>query len=252
MLRQVRQAVPPTWTVIVLADRGLYARWLLRRITRLGWHPFLRINTGGTFRPQGQVRGLPLKTLVPQPGTSWAGTGIAFTGRHRQLHCTLLARWETGDKDPWLILTDLPPDASEACWYGLRAWIEPGFKITKRAGWQWQRPPMTHPERAARLWLAVAVATLWRLSVGGAAEETIPESTVPDITGVVPRTPRTRRATRRRLVSVFRRGWSLILVALLDQAPLPMGCFLPEPWPAEPVRYAEEGVEAVKELPQAA
>src|SRR6266516_1648550 len=107
MLRQVRQAVPPTWTVIVLAERGLYARWLLRRITRLGWHPFLRINTGGTFRPQGQVRGLPLKTLVPQPGTSWAGTGIAFKGRHRQLHCTLLARWETGYKDPWLILTDL-------------------------------------------------------------------------------------------------------------------------------------------------
>ena len=252
LLRQVHRAVPPTWTVIVLADRGLYARWLFRRITRLGWHPFLRINTGGTFRPQGQVRGLPLKTLVPQPGTSWAGTGIAFKGRHRQLHCTLLARWETGYKDPWLILTDLPPDASEACWYGLRAWIEQGFKITKRAGWQWQRTHMTHPERAARLWLAVAVATLWLLSVGGAAEETIPESTVPDITGVVPRTPRTRRATRLRLVSIFRRGWSLILVALLDQAPLPMGCFLPEPWPAEPVRYAEEGVEAVMELPQAA
>src|SRR6266704_2914858 len=30
MLRQVRRAVPPTWTVIVLADRGLYARWLFR------------------------------------------------------------------------------------------------------------------------------------------------------------------------------------------------------------------------------
>jgi len=31
---------PKGWTVIVLADRGLYARWLFRRITRLGWHPF--------------------------------------------------------------------------------------------------------------------------------------------------------------------------------------------------------------------
>jgi hypothetical protein len=41
-----------------------------------------------------------------------------------------------------------------------------------------------------------------------------------------------RRATRLRLVSVFRRGWTLILVALLDQAPLPMGRFIPEPWPA--------------------
>ena len=54
MLRQVRRVVPRAWTVLVLADRGLYARWLFRRVTRLGWHPFLRINTGGTFRPTGQ------------------------------------------------------------------------------------------------------------------------------------------------------------------------------------------------------
>ena len=221
MLRQVHRAVPRSWTVIVLADRGLYARWLFRRITRLGWHPFLRINTGGTFRATGQVRGVPLKTLVPEPGTTWQGTGIAFKGRDRQLPCTLLACWEPGYKDPWLILTDLPPEASTACWYGLRAWIEQGFKITKRAGWQWQRTHMTQPERAARLWLAVAVATLWLLSVGGEADETIPASTVLDVTALVPQPARTRRATRLRLVSVFRRGWTLILVALLHQEPLP-------------------------------
>src|SRR4029434_8340153 len=179
VLRQERRALPRSWTVIVLADRGLYARWLFRRITRLGWHPFLRINTGGTFRPHGHVRRVPRRTLVRERGTAWQGTGIAFTGRHRQLHCTLLACWEAGYKDPWLILTDLPPEASTACWYGLRAWIEQGFKITKRAGWQWQRTHMTKPDRAARLWLAVAVATLWLLSVGGEAEETIPVSTVP-------------------------------------------------------------------------
>ena len=232
MLRQVHRAVPRAWTVIVLADRGLYARWLFRRITRLGWHPFVRINPGGTFRPQGQVRRVALKTLAPEPGTTWQGTGSAFKGRHRQLHCTLLACWETDYKDPWLILPDLPPEARAACWYGWRAWSEQGCKITKRAGWQGPRTHMTKPERAARLWLAVAVATLWLLSVGGEAEETIPASTVPDVTAWVPTPPRMRRATRLRLVSIFRRGWPLILVALLDQAPLPMGRFLPEPWPA--------------------
>lgn len=252
MLRQVHRAVPRSWTVLVLADRGLYARWLFRRITRLGWHPFLRINSGGTFRPQGQVRRVPLKTLVPEPGTTWQGIGIAFNGRHRQLHCTLLARWEAGYKDPWLILTDLPPEARTACWYGLRAWIEQGFKITKRAGWQWQRTHMTQPERAARLWLAVAVATLWLLSVGGEAEESIPASTVPDLTALISTLPRMRRATRLRLVSIFRRGWTLILVALLDQAPLPMGRFVPEPWPA--VSMPEEATSSLAglALPRAA
>src|SRR3989449_2260851 len=252
MLRQVRRVVPRSWTVLVLADRGLYARWLFRRITRLGWHPFLRINTGGTFRPTGQVRGVPLKTLVPAPGTTWQGTGIAFKGRHRQLHCTLLACWEAGYKDPWLILTDLPPEASTACWYGLRAWIEQGFKITKRAGWQWQRTQMTKPERAARLWLAVAVATLWLLSVRGEAGATVPASTVLDVTTLGPAPPRMRRATRLRLVRVFRRGWHLILVALLDQAPLPLGRFVPEPWPAVPVPEPQTPSLPVRALPQAA
>src|SRR4029434_10573516 len=52
MFRQLRPAIPARSSVLVLRDRGLYARWLYRRIVRLGWHPFLRINTGGTFRPQ--------------------------------------------------------------------------------------------------------------------------------------------------------------------------------------------------------
>jgi hypothetical protein len=232
LLRLRRPAIPHDWTVIVLADRGLYAPWLFRRITRLGWHPFLRMNTGGSFRPAGTTGWRPLTTFAPRPGTSWRGTGLAFT-RH-QVVCTLLARWEEGYKDPWLILTALAPEASDAGWYGLRAWIEQGFKITKRAGWQWHRTRMSHPARAARLWLAVAVATLWLLSVGGAADETIPVSTLLDVTGLCPERPRTRRATRLRLVSVFRQGWVRLLVALLRQDSLPEGRFMPEPWPAVP------------------
>ena len=230
--RRLRPAIPAGWTVIVLADRGLYAPWLFRRITRVGWHPFLRINTGGSFRPTGAPCWRPLTSFAPQPGTSWRGTGLAFT--RNQVPCTLLARWEAEYKDPWLILTDLAPEARDAGWYGLRAWIEQGFKITKRAGWQWHRTRMSAPDRAARLWLAVAVATLWLLSVGGEADETIPASTLLDVTEWCPERPRTRRATRLRLVSVLRRGWVRLLVALLRQEPLPAGHLVPEPWPAVP------------------
>lgn len=242
MLRQLRPAIPPGWTVIVLADRGLYARWLFGRIVRLGWHPFLRINTGGTFRPDPQATSRPLASFVPQPGSRWRGTGTAFKSPQRRLRCTLLACWEEGYQDPWLILTDLPPAASDAGWYGLRAWIEQQFKCIKRAGWQWQRTRMTQPDRAARLWLAVAVATLWLLSVGGLAEEMIPESTLLDITAPLADQRRQRRATRLRLVSIFRRGWITILVALLQQAPLPLGAFLPEPWPSVPALEANRVV----------
>jgi len=235
MLRQVRAVVPRRFFVIVLAERGLYARWLFQRIVRLGWHPVLRINTGGTFRPAARAPYQPLRALVPTPGTQWVGTGTAFQGPRRRLNCTLLARWEDGYTDPWLLVTDLAPSAGEACWYGLRAWIEQGFKITKRGGWQWQRTRMTDPQRAARLWLAVAVATLWLLSVGGLVEETIPVGTLLELPANGLPSGRPRRATQLRLVSVFRQGWITILVALLNHHRLPLGRFVPEPWPrAEP------------------
>jgi hypothetical protein len=231
MLRQVRAVVPRRYFVIVLADRGLYARWLFQRIVRLGWHPLLRINSGGTFRPATSARSQLLGACVPQPGTQWAGTGTAFQGPRRRLNCTLLARWDEGYRDPWLLLTDLAPSAGTACWSGLRAWIEQGFKMTKRGGWQWQRTRMTDPQRAARLWLAVAVATLWLLSVGGMTEETLPVSTLSPLADADGPPARLRRATRLRLVSIFRQGWITILVALLNYRRLPQGRFVPEPWP---------------------
>jgi hypothetical protein len=250
MRRQVRAAVPRRFFVLVLADRGLYARWLFRRIVRLGGPPLLRVNTGGTFRPAASARYRPLRSLVPQPGTQWVGWGTAFIGPRRRLNCTLLARWEEGYADPWLLLTDLAPGAGDACWYGLRAWIEQSFKITKRGGWQWQRTRMTDPQRAARLWLAVAVATLWLLSVGGAAEDTIPVATLLPLPDDVCRPRRPRPATQLRLVSVFRQGWMLILAALLNHRRVPTGRFVPEPWPRTETR--ETKLKVQHELPHAA
>ena len=110
---------------------------------------------------------------------------------------------------------------------------------------------MSDPDHAARLWLAVAVATLWLLSVGGAAEETIPASTLLDVTGVCPERSRSRRATRLRLVSVFRQGWVALLVALLRQEPWPAGRFVPEPWPAVP-SWEDEAREPQQAMPKAA
>ena len=60
-----------------------------------------------------------------------------------------------------------------------------------------------------------------------------------------------RRATRLRLVSVFRQGWVALLVAMLRQEPWPQGRFVPEPWPAVPA-WEEEAPEPQWALPKAA
>jgi hypothetical protein len=252
LLRQGRRAVPRSWPVRGRAERGMYARGRLRRLTRLGWPPFWRLHPGGPLRPQGQGRGGALQTWGPEPGPAWQGTGSAVQGRHRQRHGTRLAGWEAGDPEPWGRLPALPPEARPAWWYGWRAWSEQGLQSTTRAGWPWPRTPMTKPDRAARLRRAVAVATLWLRRVGGAAEATLPVRTVPDVTALVPGQPRTRPATRLRRVRVCRRGGTLILVAVRDQAPLPLGRFVPEPWPAVPVPEAVPPALPGLAVPQAA
>jgi len=226
----LHEAIPADWTVIVLADRGLYARWLYVAIKKNGWHPFLRVNhTYGTFCRQGTSQFLPLKIALPAQGQCWSGQVTCF--KTNPLDCTLLACWGEQHADPWLILTDLVPNQADVFWYSLRAWIECGFKQAKRAGWQWHQTRMTDPQRATRLWLAIAVATLWVVSVGGEAEENLPASSF----DALPLAHFARTLSPcdffRRSVSCFRRGLLVIFATLLAHRPFPTGNFRPEPWP---------------------
>jgi hypothetical protein len=232
LFQQIQGTIPADWLVLVLADRGLYAAWLFQAIQQMGWHPYLRINAGGKYRPEGASTFRFLMCAVPQDGTVWCGRVVCF--KSNPLACTLLARHDKQHTDPWLILTDLAPEQAEICWYALRAWIECGFKDTKRGGWQWQHTQITDPDRAARHWLTIAVATLWVVSVGGEADATLPASTLPDLppTHIARRRP--SRRSRPRLLSCFRRGWIVLICQLVAGHSVPVGRFYPEPWPTQP------------------
>jgi hypothetical protein len=224
-------SIPADWTVIVLADRGLYARWLFTTIQARGWHPYLRINRQGQYRPQGAPTFRPLRQVISRVGQHWAGRVTCFATTERQLNCTLLARWDAGYRDPWLVVTDLAPTQADVAWYGLRAWIECGFKDSKRGGWQWHQTKMTSPGRAERLWLVIAVATLWTVSVGCAAEEALPVPVLADLPAQHVARHHTSGRSRRREVSCFRRGRLVLIAALCGGQELPLGQLSPEPWP---------------------
>jgi Transposase DDE domain len=195
LLNALRDRVPADWTVIVMTDRGLYARWLFDAIVKLGWHPLMRVTATGKFQKAGSRISQPLMALVTKPGRSWQGRGIAFPRKpERRLNCTLLACWESGQEEAWFVLTDLDPAQSEALWYGMRAWIEHGFKLLKSDGWNWQRSQMTDPERVERLWLALAVATRYVLALGGEAEDgTVAVETIPELPSIAAKSKTTSR-----------------------------------------------------------
>jgi hypothetical protein len=203
LLRLLAPAVPPTMRVLVLTDRGLWSPQLWRQIVENGWHPLMRIRPDATFAPAGQRR-QPARELVPGAGWYWVGEGVAYKHKATRLACTLVAVWGHGQRDPWLLLTDLAPEAVDGSWYGLRVWIELGFRALKSMGWHWERTRRTDPPRVARHWLVLAIATLLNLAVGTRLEDA-------EAGGVPPgrlRRPRTTTPpparTRRR--SLFARG----------------------------------------------
>ncbi len=228
LLRLLRGVVPADWCVIVLTDRGLYSKALYRAIQRNGWHPVMRINAEGNFRPTGMSRYRPLADLLPRADTLWYGAVTCFSTPSARLKCTLLAYWRKSCETPWLVVTDLPPADSDPLWYGMRMWIEHGFKDDKRGGFRWEQTKMTDPARAARLWLVLALAHLWTMSVGGEAEIAALDLPLPTLAPHYPAT------TAARSLSCLNRGWLRIVIALITHRPLPFGHFWPEPWPALP------------------
>ena len=229
LLGRLKAALGEGWAVLVLTDRGLESADLFRAVTALGWHPLMRAKQGGKFRPQGWRKGYPMKAFAPAPGRRWAGEGLAYpTGE--ELACTLLACWEPGHDDAWLVLTDLPAGAANPAWYAWRMWVEQGFKVVKSGCWQWQHTRMTDPARAARLWAVLAVATLWAVEVGGEGEAlALPEVPQRRRAGGAAGPARPAKGRRERLV---RAGVRLLVLALIRGAGLPPGRLLPQPdWP---------------------
>lgn len=232
LLTLLAPAVPPTMAVLVMTDRGLWSPRLWHQIKENGWHPLMRVRPEATFAPLGERR-RRAKELVPGAGSCWVGEGVAYKEKAKRIAATLLVVWAHGQKEPWLLLTDLDPDDVGVSWYGLRVWIELGFRALKSFGWHWERTRRTDPDRIARHWLVLAVATLLDVAVGTRLEEA-------DWRGLPPgrlRRPRghTRPRAREREVSVFARGLAWLHIRVVRGQAWWRALWLwPEAWPDPP------------------
>jgi hypothetical protein len=98
----------------------------------------------------------------------------------------------------WQALRNLSPCEASAVWYRHRSWIEQGFRDLKRLRWSCHRTLVRGAGRLERVWLALSVVTLevlWYGTGEGAAG---------------------RVWGRRRVVSVFRLGWLLVWLEVLE------------------------------------
>jgi hypothetical protein len=228
LLDRLAPAVPADQIVLVETDRGLWSNRLWDGIRAHGWHPLMRVQQTITFAPHGQRRGAAT-LLVAGPGHAWVGAGIAFKDRAVRRTATLVVVWDTGQTAPWVLLTDLPPTAVGVVWYGLRTWIELGFRALKGMGWHWDRTRRTDPDRVARHWLVLAVATLWVLAYGTRAEDAACAGVAPAHLRTAPTPPPPDYV---RTLSVFVRGLGQLRWQVLRMRRLWTRLWLtPQAWP---------------------
>ena len=240
LLRKLAPAVPKEMTVIVLCDRGIASPKLWRQIRAQGWHPYMRYRKNVSFCAQDGRR-LPAQHFVSRPDTAWIGRGTAFSTPNAKRRCTLLAVWYVEQEEPWIILTDLPPEDAGPSWYALRFWIELGFKpalgleAVKSLGWKWDKTRRTDPARVSRHWLVLSVATLLALAYGTRVEDAHDRRIAPGNLRTPPKTsaPRRRDPWGRpvRTVSIIRHGIDWLRRLLLRGRLWSRVWLLPEPWP---------------------
>jgi hypothetical protein len=104
LLRQVARCVPPGARGILVADRGLAWPLVVDWCQDHGWHDVLRLLGQTKVRlPTGAEQAV--RDLAPKPGRRWLGPAEVFKKAGWRGAC-VVATWERGVAEPWLLLTD--------------------------------------------------------------------------------------------------------------------------------------------------
>ncbi len=211
LLSWVQKRLPQDAVVVVLGDSEFGAVEVLRQLEAWGWHYVLRQKgshrAGVSAGVSASVSGVEWRTLA---GLSCRGKSLWFdrvllTRQHA--HPTnVLLHWQQGQKEAWLLATNLPDARTTLAAYRKRMWIEEMFGDFKKHGCDLEATHLRHFSRLSRLTLAVVLLFVWMVALGAQA---------------VKRGQR-RLVDRndRRDLSLFRIGWNT-LERLLAQQNLP-------------------------------
>jgi hypothetical protein len=163
LLAYVHSLLPQAAEVVVIGDsefsplQGALASW--------GWGYALRQKGSHLLRLTQDQPWQRCDSLVTQPGVQRWLTNIELTQRHAH-PCNLLALWQLGEKEPWLIATNLPAANLTRLHYSRRMWTEGMFADFKGNGFDLEASRLQHFLRLSRLTLAVALLYATLLAFG--------------------------------------------------------------------------------------
>lgn len=204
LLAYVRSLIPDGADVSLVGDSEFGSIQVLRCLDRWNWGYVLRQKANHLIQRSGQTTWECFGDLVKRGQRVWL-TSALLTRKHAY-SANLLAYWRKGEKEPWLLATNMPTSRATLRAYKKRMWLEEMFGDFKKHGFDLESSHLQHFLRLSRLTLIVALLYLWLIAFGSY---------------VIKRGQRrlVDRADRRDL-SIFRIGLSMVERLLANVQPL--------------------------------
>jgi len=169
LLRYVHSLMPGKVCVVLVGDCEFGAVAMARQVAAWQWRYVLR--------QQGDTR-----VCVSRTALTWQCFVTLAAGRNQCVwyeralvtvkhlyHANLLAYWEPGQKEPWLLMTNLPDARSALHAYRRRMWIEEMFGDWKGHGVDIETTHLRRIQRLSRLVFVIALWYLWLVTRGSQA-----------------------------------------------------------------------------------
>jgi hypothetical protein len=152
-------------SVLLVGDAEFGEVEVQKLLQKWHWRYVLRQKGRYLLRRKGQLHYQRLDSLVHKPGQCQWLEACLLTAKYAYL-VNFLAYWKPGEKDPWLLATNLVcPQATRQA-YKRRMWIEETFADMKGNGFDLESTHLRHFLRLSRLTLAIVLLYVWLVAFG--------------------------------------------------------------------------------------
>jgi hypothetical protein len=170
LLAYVQHLIPDNSPVLLVGDSEFGAVKVIQQLEAWNWRYVLRQKASYQVKPvdESEDGWQRFGDLIHKPGQSiWLGRRL-LTLKHAH-PINLLAHWKKGEKEPWLLATNLLSQRATLGAYRRRMWIEEMFGDLKGNGFDLETTHLRHFLRLSRLTLAVVLLYVWLVSMGSKA-----------------------------------------------------------------------------------
>lgn len=165
LLGYVHGLLPVGAQVLLVGDQEFGSIEVLKQLDQWHWQFVLRQKSNQLFRPDADTPWKAFGDVIQKPGQQvWLGE-VDYTQQHAY-RTHLLAYWQSGEPEPWLLATNLSTLAAALKAYRRRTWIEETFGDLKDNGFDLESSRLHTAMHLHRLTLAVVLLYLDLLTTG--------------------------------------------------------------------------------------